>query len=58
METTLIRAFVLMLALTGFGSSSVSSTPGSSAAHVHANSMAGVPAALCAPSDPSHCGMD
>ena len=55
METTLIRGFVLFLALTGFGASTKVS---SNVATPHANVKSGSPAPLCAPSSGNVCGMD
>ena len=57
METTLIRGFVLMLALTGFGASSFTPNSTQSTASAQENVITG-PVPLCAPSDPTHCGMD
>ncbi len=53
METTLIRGFVLFLALTGFGASSFSSRPTAKAAI-----GGGGPTPLCAPNSGHYCGMD
>ncbi len=57
MKNNLVRLFVLSLAVAGFGAASVS-------AHARTTSKAQVAPmgvigsqALCAPSDPSHCGM-
>lgn len=54
METTLIRGFVLFLALTGFGASSVSTRAG-----FHANDTTGNggPTPLCPPSSGQVCGL-
>jgi hypothetical protein len=58
METTLIRGFVLFLALTGFGASSVSSNSTHSS-NVHAQGLNGGGAPpVCPPSDPNSCGID
>ena len=50
METTLIRGFVLFLALTGFGASNVSSR--TTTVKVHANGATPMP--MCTPN--SACG--
>ncbi len=50
METTLIRGFVLFLALTGFGASNVATR--TTTVKVHANSNGPIP--LCTPN--SACG--
>jgi hypothetical protein len=59
MKTT-IRAFVVALVLVGAGSTTfVSASPNSSnGITVKAHNVVGLPAPLCAPSDPTHCGMD
>jgi hypothetical protein len=58
MKNNLVRLFVLSLAAAGFGATSVAA---------HARTVTKVSVApvsvvgsqtLCAPSDPSHCGMD
>jgi hypothetical protein len=57
MKNNMIRLFVLSLAVAGFGASSV-------AAHARTMTKASVAPVsvagqmLCAPSDPSHCGLD
>ena len=63
MATTFIRAFVIMLALTGFGATTY--TAGSSGTRGGAHTMdddggpvTGSPTPTCPPSDPNHCGMD
>jgi hypothetical protein len=54
MEALLIRGFVLALALSGFGASTVSSN---SSASVSANdSLTGPP--VCPYNDPNFCGID
>ena len=60
MEFTLMRAFVLMISLTGFGATTVApktSAPVKSNAMMSSGSGVTAPTALCAPSDPSYCGM-
>jgi len=54
MDTTLIRAFVIMLALTGFGASTVKATPNATGG----GGITNTPVPVCLPSDPSHCGID
>lgn len=58
MKTFAVRAFVLTLALAGVAATTVSkaSTPGK--AKLAMMTEPGSPAPVCAPSDPSHCGMD
>jgi hypothetical protein len=56
MKNTMIRLFVLSLAVAGFGASSIT-------AHARIAKTVSVPPTsavmpLCAPSDPSHCGLD
>jgi hypothetical protein len=57
MKNTFVRLFVLSLAVAGFGSASISAH----ARTVKAASVAPVSIigsqTLCAPSDPSHCGL-
>jgi hypothetical protein len=59
MKSNLVRLFVLSLAVAGFGSASISAhartTKKVSVAPV---SVAGGSMPLCAPHDPSACGMD
>ena len=56
MKTTLVRLSVLAIAFAGFAASSVVSHSQSSN---HTVASASFPSSmpLCAPSDPSHCGM-
>jgi hypothetical protein len=61
MKSLLIRVFVLSLAVVGFTASSISSqattTASAKASHGTVLGVVGsVP--LCAPSDPTHCGLD
>jgi hypothetical protein len=59
MKTTAIRLFVLSLAVAGFGASTITAHARSVAkASVAPVSVVGGSMPLCAPSDPSHCGMD
>jgi hypothetical protein len=58
MKNYIIRAFVLTLAVAGFGAATVAS-------HARTTTKASVAPlgivgsqSLCAPSDPTHCGMD
>lgn len=57
METTLVRGFVLFLALTGFGASSVSTRVSSSSAVRSHDTGGGTIPGLCPPSSGSVCGM-
>ena len=58
MEALLIRGFVLALALSGFGASTVSSKSVNSNASISANdSVGGIPPS-CPYSDPNACGVD
>ncbi len=54
MKTTLIRAFVVALALSGVASTAHSKTTGHA---VVANGSA-YPVPMCRPSDPNGCGID
>ena len=62
MATTLLRAFVLMITLTGFSASVYTGgTTTSGRGSVSANNVdggTGSPISTCLPSDPNHCGMD
>jgi hypothetical protein len=57
MEALLIRGFVLALALSGFGASSVSGSTASTSSSVSANDQTGIPP-NCPYSDPNACGVD
>jgi hypothetical protein len=58
MKITAIRLFVLSLAVAGFGSASVSAHARTAKnVAVAPVSVAGGSQTLCAPSDPSHCGL-
>ena len=57
METTLVRAFVLMLAVTGFGASAVTAGHAKASGPKAQAQTTGGPMALCAPNDPTYCGM-
>jgi hypothetical protein len=55
MKSNLVRAFVITLALAGFGATTVSAhTAAKAKASTTAKEM---PIAGCAPSDPSYCGL-
>jgi hypothetical protein len=59
MKSTIIRTFVLTLAVAGFGAATVSSharATTTKASIAPLPSSGGTP--TCAPSDPSHCGLD
>jgi hypothetical protein len=57
MENTLVRAFVLMLSLAGFGASTFSARHTSKTTVAKpADNIVGGPA--CLPNDPTHCGLD
>jgi hypothetical protein len=59
MKTNLIRLSVLTLTLTGFAAASVSAHARTmNKASVAPLSVVGGSTTLCAPSDPSHCGLD
>jgi hypothetical protein len=58
MKNNLVRLFVLSLAVAGFGSASISAHARTvTKASVAPVSVAGGSQTLCAPSDPSHCGL-
>jgi hypothetical protein len=59
MKTSLVRGFVVALAIVGFTASSVAASHSAS----KTSKIGSVPQTagstpLCAPSDPSHCGLD
>jgi hypothetical protein len=59
MKNTFIRVFVLTLAVAGFGAATVASHARTTVkVAVAPVSVIGGSMSLCAPSDPSHCGMD
>jgi len=59
MKTTLVRLFVLTLAIAGFGATTVAAHDRTTVkASVAPLSVVGGTGTLCAPSDPSHCGLD
>lgn len=59
MKNNLVRLFVLTLTITGFGAVTVSAhARNTTKAAVAPLQIVGGSAGLCAPSDPSHCGMD
>ena len=57
MKTTLIRAFVLTLAVTGFGASAIAAGNHAKVSAAKSQERGG-PVAMCLPHDPTHCGMD
>ncbi len=57
MKNFAIRAFVLSLAVTGFGAATISSNASTTAKLAKPAPAMSVPP-LCAPGDPSHCGLD
>jgi hypothetical protein len=59
MKTNLIRLFVLTLTIAGFSAATVSAHARTTTkASVAPLSVVGGSSPLCAPSDPSHCGLD
>lgn len=59
MTNNIVRLFVLSLAVVGFGAASVSAHARTiTKASVAPVSVVGGSQTLCAPSDPSHCGLD
>ena len=58
MASTFIRAFALMLALTGFSATTYSGNAGGAQTMDDGGPVTSSPIPVCAPSDPSHCGMD
>ena len=61
MKTILVRAFVLSLAVVGFTASSISSQATTTAsAKISRMPVLGTAGSvpLCAPSDPTHCGLN
>lgn len=58
MKITLVRLSVLALAFVGFAASSVISQSQDSTKHVATAQVSMMPVPLCAPSDPTHCGME
>ncbi len=54
MKTTLIRTFVVALALSGMAATASVSN---SAKHVATPTVAGVPQPVCPPGDPNGCGI-
>ncbi len=53
-----VRAFVFALALAGMAATSVSNASTPDKTKIAMMTQPGSPAPVCAPSDPSHCGMD
>ncbi len=62
MASTFIRAFALMLALTGFSATTYTgSSPkgsGGASAQDDGGPTTSSPIPMCAPNDPTHCGLD
>ncbi|HEX4155670.1 MAG TPA: hypothetical protein VHY48_08665 [Acidobacteriaceae bacterium] len=63
MKTTFVRTVVMSLTFAGFAAPSLihqapAKTVSSAKVLATASSFSGYPPALCAPSDPSHCGME
>jgi hypothetical protein len=56
MKSNFIRLFVVTLALAGFGATTVSAHTASKA-HQLSTTTNDAPMPLCAPSDPSNCGI-
>ena len=56
MEALLIRGFVLALALTGFGASTVSGSGGKSSSVTANDGISTLP--TCPLNDPNNCGLD
>jgi hypothetical protein len=54
----LIRAFVLCLVVTGFGAATVASHARNTTATANVTAPNSGIVPLCAPSDPTHCGLD
>jgi hypothetical protein len=58
MRTNLVRGFVVVLALTGFGASMIASKPVASHPSANAKVVPQGPTPLCPISDPDACGID
>jgi hypothetical protein len=59
MKNNIVRLFVLSLAVAGFGAATVTAHARTvNKASVAPVSVVGGSMTLCAPSDPSHCGLD
>jgi hypothetical protein len=58
MKNTLVRCFVLVLAVAGFTATSFSSPTAKTTAPTASSSIVGTPTPLCLPNDKSYCGMD
>jgi hypothetical protein len=62
MKSTLVRSFVLVLAVAGFTATSFSSPKAApvngTTASATTPSIVGSPTPLCLPSDKTYCGMD
>lgn len=58
MKSTFVRVFVMTLAFAGFSASSyISKAPAKTISTASSFVSSGMPVPMCAPSDPSHCGM-
>jgi len=55
MKNNIVRAFVMTLAIAGFGATTVSAHVASKAKISTTNKEMSIP--VCAPSDPSYCGL-
>ncbi len=58
MRNSLVRGFVVVLALTGFAASTVAARPAASHKEVKAGTTSVKPLPLCLPNDPNFCGLD
>jgi len=59
MKSNLVRAFVITLAITGFGATTVSAHTAAAASKAKVSvTPKDMPPPLCLPSDPTACGMD
>jgi len=56
MQNTLVRALVLSLAVVGFGATTVSAHSAAKAKQVSSTTQ-DMPKPICAPSDPTLCGL-
>jgi len=59
MKSNIVRTFVITLALTGFGATTVSAHTAAAASKAKVSTTAkDFPPPVCLPSDPTACGMD
>jgi hypothetical protein len=58
MKNIIIRSFVLTLAITGFGAATVASHARTTTKAALTPLSVSGSQTLCAPKDPSHCGLD